>query len=109
MIAELPPDPEHQPEQPEEPPEEQPLEPPEPKEPPKRRGRPAGAKNKPKPPKEEPPKEEPRKVLKPRHEEPEEDDDFDVMLATRYFASQLGNLKRQTLDAKRDTWRSMFK
>ena len=63
---------------------------------PKRRGRPPGAKNKPKP-----------VVIEEPEPEPELRQE-DVSLATRYLARQLGQLGAMSLEAKRARWRELF-
>ena len=68
---------------------------------PKRRGRPPGAKNKPKPVAAEVEKvAEAAPDYEPRQE--------DVALATRYFARHLGQMSQMSLDAKRARWRELF-
>jgi outer membrane biosynthesis protein TonB len=108
MIAELDPIPE--PEAPEPAPEPEPEPEPEASEPavvvPKRRGRPPGAKNK--------PKAKPRVEFAPEAEEapsPEPPPAYskrDLLRATQFFASQLGSLQRQRMDTKRNEWRALF-
>ena len=68
---------------------------------PKRRGRPPGAKNKPK------------LVAVEKAAEAAEAADYeprqeDVALATRYFARHLGQMSQMSLDAKRARWRELF-
>ena len=66
---------------------------------PKKRGRPPGAKNKPKPaPRARTPS--PEAVYEPRRE--------DVQLATRYFVSQIANHRQALLTSKREGWKAMF-
>jgi hypothetical protein len=67
---------------------------------PKRRGRPPGAKNKPKPAKVEVEKAAEAADYEPRQE--------DVALATRYFARHLGQMGQMSLEAKRARWRELF-
>jgi hypothetical protein len=69
---------------------------------PKRRGRPPGAKNKPKPKVEAA---EVEKVAEAPDYEPRQED---VALATRYFARHLGQMSQMSLDAKRARWRELF-
>ena len=102
------------PEEPEEPKEPEEVE--EPKEPkegeevvvPKRRGRPPGAKNKPKPKVEKAEAAEAAAAevaeVVPDYEPRQED----VALATRYFARHLGQMSQMSLDAKRARWRELF-
>ena len=68
----------------------------------KRRGRPPGAKNKPKPAKAAV---EVEKAVEAADYEPRQED---VALATRYFARHLGQMGQMSLDAKRARWRELF-
>ena len=78
-----------------------------PKEVVKRRGRPPGAKNKPKPAKAavEVEKAAPTADAAPADYEPRQED---VALATRYFARHLGQMGQMSLEAKRARWRELF-
>ena len=74
---------------------------------PKRRGRPPGAKNKPKPKVEaaEAAEVAAAEVAEAPDCEPRQED---VALATRYFARHLGQMSQMSLDAKRARWRELF-
>ena len=76
---------------------------------PKRRGRPPGAKNKPKPKVEKAEaaaaEAEVAEVAEVADYEPRQED---VALATRYFARHLGQMSQMSLDAKRARWRELF-
>ena len=74
-----------------------------PKEVVKRRGRPPGAKNKPKPAKAAVEVEKAAEAA-PDYEPRQED----VALATRYFARHLGQMGQMSLEAKRARWRELF-
>ena len=50
----------------------------------------------------------PAKVRPPPEPEPS-DSEGDVDTAVNFFASHLGNLQRRTLEAKRDSWRNLFR